>query len=183
MITLFRSIFAIFFISNFIGVSPLEAQTHWKNQLLKYIHTKLEKPDGGYGWEDQYDSHLTPTFAVIGILHNINSLPPDKESLVQFVRTHHPQYGPNAAAALAYKLEHPEVLYLKNGFLTGKETGASGSEMMTLIYQQIQSIVWLGSNASEFNEPISKWKSQAGNLANYEKHGYPVLEQEMMTPI
>ena len=183
MIILFRSLFAIVLILNFLGFSQVRAQAKWKNQLLNYIHTKLEKPDGGYGWEDQYDSHLTPTFAVIGILHDINSLPSDKESLVQFVRSHHPQYGPNAAAALAFKLDHPEVLYLKNGFLTGKETGASGSEMMTLIYQQIQSILWLGGDASEFNDPISKWKSQAGNLANYEKHGYPVLEQEMMTPI
>ena len=110
MIILFRSIFTIVLIFNFIGSVHLKAQSKWKEQLLNYIHTKLEKPDGGYGWEDQYDSHLTPTFAVIGILHDINSLPPNKESLIQFVRTHHPQYGPNAAAALSFKLAHPEVL-------------------------------------------------------------------------
>ena len=34
-------------------------------RLLAYLES-LSRPDGGYAWEDQPDSHLTPTFAVIG---------------------------------------------------------------------------------------------------------------------
>ncbi len=56
---------------------PVIAQQTWKAQLLNYLNTKLAKKDGGYGWEDQPDSHITPTYAVIGILNDIDQLPPD----------------------------------------------------------------------------------------------------------
>lgn len=159
----------------------LTAQSKWHADLLNYINLKLEKTDGGYGWEDQPDSHLTPTFAVIGILHDIDELPANHDKLISFVRSHHPQYASNSASALTYKETH-EVLYLKGEFLSG-EAGASGSEMMDLIYQQIQGILWLGGDVEEFRDPLRLWKSQAGNAANYEEHGYPVLLQEMMTTI
>lgn len=135
------------------------AQSQWERDLLNYIQSKLSKPDGGYGWEDQYDSHLTPTFAVTGILHTINALPANKSQLAEFIRTHHPQKGPN------------------------KEAGPSGSNMRNLIYEQIQAILWLGGDVSSFKEEVKSWKSQAGVLANYEGHGYGGLFQETMTPI
>ncbi len=135
------------------------AQSQWKNDLLQYIQTKLAKPDGGYGWEDQYDSHLTPTFAVTGILYDIDALPANKLPLAEFIRTHHPQKGPN------------------------KEAGPSGSNMRNLIYEQIQAILWLSGDVSSFKVEVQSWKSQAGVLANYEGHGYGGLYQETMTPI
>lgn len=143
----------------FFKSASVTAQENWKAQLLNYINTTLAKKDGGYGWEDQPDSHITPTYAVIGILNDIDQLPTDKKTLAEFVRTHHPQKGPN------------------------KETGPSGSQVRSLTYQQIQSILWLGGDVSGFAEEVKNWKSQKGNIANYEMHGYAPLNQEVMTPI
>ncbi|WP_169472260.1 prenyltransferase/squalene oxidase repeat-containing protein [Pedobacter hiemivivus] len=147
------------------------SQSGWKKELLNYIEGKLSKPDGGYGWEDQYDSHLTPTFAVTGILYDINELPANKSQLAEFIRTHHPQKGTNTTTSY----------YLGNG--PRGEAGPSGSNMRNLIYEQIQAILWLGGNVSSFNEDVKSWKSQAGVLANYEGHGYGGLFQETMTPV
>lgn len=134
------------------------SQPTWKKQVLRYVQS-LAKPDGGYGWKNQYDSHLTPTFAVIGILNAIQELPKSKLQLITFVKNHHPQKG------------------------TNKEAGPSGTQLRNLTYQQLQSIVWLGGDVSSFGEEVNGWKSQAGLLANYESHHFPVLMQEMMTPI
>lgn len=135
------------------------AQSTWKQELSRYIQQDLAKNDGGYGWKDQPDSHLTPTFAVIGILHNLGQLPGNRDPFIEFVRTHHPQHG------------------------VSKEAGGSGAEVRTLVYQQIQAILWLEGSAEAFADQVKDWESQAGFTANYEKHGYPVLMQEMMTPV
>ncbi len=144
-----------------IGFLPSTAfsQIRWKKELLDYIRNNLAKTDGGYGWEDQYDSHLTPTYAVTGILYDIGELPDNKNKITEFIRTHHPQKGPN------------------------KEAGQSGSQLRNLTYQQIQSILWLGGDVSSLISEVDQWKSQAGILANYEGNGFAVLMQEMLTPI
>jgi prenyltransferase beta subunit len=144
-----------------IGIVPLTAQGQgvWRTNLLKYINSKLLKTDGGYGWEDQPDSHSTVCFAVTGTLFDLDTLPPDKAKLAEFIRTHHPQRGPN------------------------KEAGPSGSDLRNLTYEQIQAILWLGGDVSSFSAMVSGWKTQAGLLANYEDHKYPVMYQEAMIPI
>src|SRR5690349_11624247 len=68
------------------------SQTHptdWPAPILAYLQ-RLARPDGGYAWEDQDESHLTPTFAVIGCHHLLGRTPPDPQRLADFVRTHHP---------------------------------------------------------------------------------------------
>src|SRR5690606_25903891 len=130
----------------------------WKADLRSYI-SKLAKPDGGYGWEDHYDSHLTPTFAVSGMLYHMDELPADRARLAEWIRIHHPQTGPN------------------------KEAGGSGAEMRNLVYEQIQSMKWLGADVSSFIPQVSAWKSQKGALANYESNKYAGLFQEAMSPI
>ncbi len=137
--------------------SAVNAQC-WRTDIIRYISSH-EKSDGGYGWEDQPDSHLTPTYAVTGILHNLGMLPENRKPLAEFILTHHPQKGPN------------------------REAGPSGTEMRNLVYQQIQAILWLGGEVSSFNEDVKNWKSQAGMLANYESHNFAGLYQETMTPI
>ncbi|MEJ7779763.1 MAG: prenyltransferase/squalene oxidase repeat-containing protein [Daejeonella sp.] len=156
-----------------VFLSPLQGfpQSSWKKELLNYIDSKLSKPDGGYGWEDQYDSHLTPTFAVTGILYNIGELPKNKSKLAGFIRDHHPQKGTNSSSN-----------YFMGNAPRG-EAGPSGSNMRNLVYEQIRSILWLSGDVSSFNEDVKSWKSQAGILANYEGHGYGGLFQETMTPI
>lgn len=156
-----------------LGWFPLSvpAQSAWKKKLLGYIQDKLAKPDGGYGWEDQYDSHLTPTYAVTGILYAINELPKDKTRLAEYIRTHHPQKGNNTA-----------LNYFAGANARG-EAGPSGSNMRNLIYEQIQATLWLNGDVSPFIDDVKSWKSQAGLLANYEGHNYGGLFQETMTPI
>jgi prenyltransferase beta subunit len=144
-----------------IGTVPLtvQGQAVWRTNLLKYINGKLLKTDGGYGWEDQPDSHSTVCFAVTGTLFDLDAQPTDKAKLAEFIRTHHPQRGPN------------------------KEAGPSGSDLRNLTYEQIQAILWLRGDVSSFSTLVSGWKSQAGLLANYEDHKYPVMYQEAMIPI
>ncbi|MXV13775.1 prenyltransferase/squalene oxidase repeat-containing protein [Hufsiella ginkgonis] len=148
------------------------AQSSWKKELLSYINTRLSKPDGGYGWEDQYDSHLTPTYAVTGILYDIDALPADKARLAEFIRTHHPQKS-TTTGTLNYFI----------GNTPRGEAGPSGSNMRNLVYEQIQAVRWLGGDLHSFDDDVKSWKSQAGVLANYEGNGYAGLFQETMTPI
>ncbi len=156
---LFRNALTIFAFLLFICLG-VNAQSNWKKSVIKYIEKNLSKADGGYGWEDQPDSHLTPTFAVIGILNDLDNLPANKQELIQFIKTHHPQRGKNI------------------------EAGPSGTEMRDLTYQQIKSIQWLDDgDASAFKEEVINWKPQFNKVSNFEEHGYPVFLQEMMTPI
>lgn len=148
----------LFVLLTFNVISPAGAQITWKQGLLQYVQT-LFKGDGGYGWADQPDGHLTPTFAAIGILHNLNALPADSHLLAQYVRSHHPQRMPLS------------------------EAGPSGTEMRDLVYQQIQALKWLGGNTDSFKEEVIRWKPQFNKVSNFEEHGYPVLQQEMMSPI
>jgi hypothetical protein len=180
---------AITFLLVVIVLVPLlsgysKGRANWKENMLHYVHS-LSKSDGGYGWKGQPDSHLTPTFAVVGILHDINKLPdqPRQKALVNFVRTHHPQFGAQVIQALIYKQKH-HINYLNAKWRKGTgAVGSSGSELRNLIYQQIRAILWLGGDASDFDPLVRIWKSQAGAIGNYEKHDYPVLYQEMMTPV
>lgn len=137
----------------------VKAQASWRADAIKYIDTKILKTDGGYGWEDQPDSHTTVCFATVGTLYDLNALPQDKAKLAEFIRTHHPQRGPN------------------------HEAGPSGSDLRNLTYEQIQAILWLGGDVASFTDDVSKWKTQAGLLANYEDHKYPVMYQEAMIPV
>lgn len=158
----FKNVFNIItgiFIFLSLGLEDLSAQNTWKAEVQQYIERNLKKSDGGYGWEDQYDSHITPTYAVIGILHDLDRLPENKQELITFIKTHHPQRQKN------------------------KEAGPSGTELRNLVYQQIQSVIWLNGDVSGFKTEVEAWESQAGKLANYESHGYPVLIQEVVKPV
>ncbi len=139
-------------------VSIAQAQSPWQRQLLSYINHHA-RADGGYGWPDQPDSHLTPTYAVIGILKDISQLPSNRERLLNFVKTQHPQRGIN------------------------REAGPSGTEMRNLVYEQIQSVRWLNGKTDEFQQEVLGWKPQNNKVSNFEEHGYPVFIQELMTPV
>ncbi|MEX0685130.1 MAG: prenyltransferase/squalene oxidase repeat-containing protein [Balneolales bacterium] len=135
------------------------AQIDGKSAVLNYINN-LAKEDGGYGWEDQYDSHLTPTFAAIGVLHHFGELPTDRQTLIKHIQNLHPQRNPN-----------------------NNEAGNSGTELRDLVYQQIKSLQWLGGDVTEYKNLVSNWETQAGKHANFEKNGHPAFMQEMMTPV
>lgn len=131
-------------------------ESRWRTDLLEYLDRHL-KPGGGYGWEDQPDAHLTPTFAAVGLLYHLNKLPSDRRGLAEFVRTLHPQRGRN------------------------REAGPSGTEMRDLVYQQLHTLAWLQADLSAWRPEVEAWRTQAGKRSHFELNGHPVLMQEMMT--
>lgn len=133
------------------GTSPSDA----RRLILRYL-ASLARPDGGYGWEDQPDSHLTPTFAVIGCHRLLKQAPPDTGALARFVRTHHPITG------------------------EGAEAGKHAADLRTFVYQQIQSLLWLGQDAASFRSQVQQWTRPSLYPAVYEPRRYPVFQQEMM---
>ena len=117
--------------------------------VLQYLKG-LSRADGGFAWEDQESSHLTPTFAVIGCFYLLKQSPPDKKRLAEFVRKHHPTQ--------LKKLEQ---------------------ERRVFEFQQIQSLVWLGEDTSELREKIRAWTKPLTYLKQYEQHGYPLFQSEI----
>ena len=96
--------------------------------VADYLDT-LARPDGGYAWPDQQQSHLTPTFAVIASFRVLGLEPPRRDLLVRFVREHHP--------ARLKKLEQ---------------------EHRQFEYQQIQALLWLGADASSFIPQVESFR-------------------------
>jgi hypothetical protein len=93
---------------------------------------------------------LTPTFAVIGCYHVLGQIPPRGKQLAQFVRNNHP-----------YQLKKLE------------------RELRVFEFRQIQSLRWLGEDASDFDELVKSWRQPAIYPAQYERHRYPVLQNEL----
>ncbi|MBL7153035.1 MAG: prenyltransferase [Phycisphaerae bacterium] len=122
----------------------------WVEEVLKYLEA-LRRGDGGYGWTEQERSHLTPTFAAIGCYHLMGREPPEKRSLVEFVRTHHP-----------FRIKKLE------------------RDLKVFEYQQIQSLLWLGEDAGSFRKQVQSWKRASVYPKQYERDGYPVLRFEAM---
>jgi hypothetical protein len=129
----------------------------WIIAIVKYLESHA-RDDGGYGWEGQDHSHLTPTFAVIGCYHLLRLDPPNIPALAQFIRTHHPRE--------LKKLDRVQKHF---------------------DWQQIQALVWLnqnnaGEDVSDFKDLVTSWKEPRSYPKQYEQQGYPVFQQEV-TPI
>lgn len=131
------------------NTSSQETIRESERALVAYLEG-LARDGGGYGWDDQQRPHLTPTFAVIGCYHALQSQPPKPSAVAEFVRTHHP--------AQLKKLEQ---------------------EHRSFDYQQVQSLKWLSADATPFRELILSWKAPRVYLKQYEQHGYPVFQQEI----
>ena len=120
-----------------------------RRTMLRYLES-LARTDGGYGWEGQEHSHLTPTFYVIGCYRLLGQTPPRRSELAGFIRTHHP--------GVLKKLEQERRIFE---------------------FQQVQALVWLGEDASELKAKILGWKQPLAYLKQYEQHGYPLFSSEM----
>ncbi|MSU50250.1 MAG: prenyltransferase, partial [Opitutus sp.] len=117
--------------------------------ITDYLQT-LVRPDHGYAWGDQDISHLTPTFGAIGAHRVLKVTPPNREALVEFVRTHHPR----------------EIKKLEQ-------------ERRIFDFQQVQALAWLDADLGEFRAKIAALTKPLGYLKQYERHGYPVLQSEL----
>jgi hypothetical protein len=131
-----------------VGDTPADS---WAWEVCRYLES-LRRPDGGYAWADQAQSHLTPSFAAVGCYRSVlRSDPPDKGAIVQFLRTHHP--------FAIKKLER---------------------DLPVFDFQQIQGLLWLDQDVSSFREQVKRWTKPSVYPAVYEKHTYPVLQMEVM---
>ncbi|MEW4564393.1 prenyltransferase/squalene oxidase repeat-containing protein [Bremerella sp. JC770] len=128
---------------NLAGQEPI--RQNWHSRVTVYL-ANLARSDHGYAWEDQQESHLTPTYAAVGCLNLLKALPDDTKTLEAFVRANHP------AAWKGLEQEHREF------------------EL-----QQIQTLQWLNADASDFAEKVRSWKEPVPYLPQYEKHRYPVF--------
>ncbi len=121
----------------------------WREKILNYL-ARHARPDGGYAWADQEESHLTPTYAVTGCHKLLGQLPPEPKKLAEWVRTHHP-----------LRKKKPE------------------QDILSFVYQQVQSLVWLGDKAEDLQPRVKAMVKPYRYLAQYEKHSYPVFESEV----
>jgi hypothetical protein len=129
--------------------ASLFAQKGALEEIARYLET-LAREDGGYGWEDQAHSHLTPTYAVIGSYRALKIEVPRKDRVAAFVRDHHP--------AQLKKLEQ---------------------ERRVFDFQQAQALAWLGEDAPEIREKVRGWKQPVAYMKAYEQHGWPVFQSEL----
>jgi len=104
----------------------------WAQPVVLYLET-LSKPDGGYGWPDQSFGHISATWAVVGAYKIVGREPPERDRLIDFVRTHHPFKVPTQRSV------------------------AHAGEMKSLVFQQIQSLNWLDASTSGFEDEVSTW--------------------------
>jgi hypothetical protein len=133
------------------AVGRLDAERpEWRTAVTAFLET-LSRPDGGYAWADQPEAHLTPTFAVIGCYHLLKEQPPNKAKAAEFVRQHHP--------SRLKKLEQ---------------------ELRGFEFQQIQSLLWLGEDASAFREQVRSWKKPTVYFKQYEQSGNPIFSFELL---
>ncbi len=118
--------------------------------VLTYL-AGLARPDGGYAWwEDQSQTHLTPTFAAVGCFRLLKHEPPNKAKLAEYIREHHP-----------FRIKKLE------------------RDLRVFEWQQIQSLLWLDENVSAFRDQVRRWTKPTTYPKQYEQHGYPVFRSEL----
>ncbi|MBX7121885.1 MAG: terpene cyclase/mutase family protein [Opitutaceae bacterium] len=120
-----------------------------RTRILAYLR-RHARPDGGYAFDGQQRSHLTPTFAVIAAHRLLGAELPEKESLIAFVRTHHPRE--------LKKLEQERRIFE---------------------FQQVQALRWLGDDATDFRDKIGAIIKPQEYKRQYERHGYPIFQSEL----
>jgi hypothetical protein len=119
-----------------------------------YFET-LDRPDGGYGWEDEPTGHLTPTYAAVAALRLLGGEVPRAAERAAFARKHHPYRGPEA------------------------ESRRHAAEIKTFVWQQIRIHQLLGMDPSPFLEEVRAWPAPSRYLANYESDANPLFQQEV----
>jgi len=122
----------------------------WMADVAGYLES-VRGADGGYGWWAGERSHLTPSYAAAGCYHLMGQEPPNKNTLAEYIRTHHP--------FRVKKLER---------------------DLRVFEYEQIQGLLWLGENADSFRGQVQGWTKPSAYPRQYERDGYPILRFEVM---
>jgi hypothetical protein len=132
-------------------LSPLATAAEDSAGTVTYLEG-LKRPDGGYGWDVDPHSHLTPTFAVLGCYRLVGKDIPAKTAAAGFVREHYPMLS-------ARHKDRP---------------------LRRFDYEQMQALAWLGEDISGFSQEVSGWTGPSIYTKAYEHEGYPVFQHEVM---
>ncbi len=126
------------------------ADPGWADQLSTWIESH-HHVDGGYAWEGLSRSHLTPTHAAIGSLHQMGRplTPARRQALIAYVSTHHPH----------------DLKPLQR-------------ETRRYLFDQLQSLHWLGADLTPFHSKITALTAPVAYPRQYEKSGSPYLPSE-----
>ncbi len=133
-----------------LAAQPARGAT-WERDAIAFLET-LRRADGGFAWPDEPDSALNPTFAAIACHRLLGLEPSRKEALINFVRS--------------APYPWPE--------LRRRERPLRGFE-----YEQAQSLIWLGADASLLQGAAAGWKAPSEYTTRYEGGGNPVFSQEV----
>lgn len=126
-----------------------QAPPAWRRAVTDYLG-RHARPDGGYAWEGQAESHLTPTYAAVGCYHVLGQPVPAAADVARFVRAGHP-----------FRRKTLE------------------RDIRVFEFQQIQALLWLGEDASAFRKPVRGWTRPMHYATQYEKGGNPVFHNEL----
>ena len=127
-------------------------------RIVSYLES-LARPDGGYGWEDQADSYLSVSYAVIGSYRLLGRRPPRRGALAKYIGEAHPIRSART------------------------ETRIHSTDPRIFLYEQIQSLLWLGYDASGYVRDVSLWTEPEPYPRRYEAHGYPLLREQALALI
>jgi len=117
---------------------------------------RLDRPDGGWGWEDEPTGHVTPTYAAVRSLRLLGGEISRPRERAEFVRTHHPYRGPT------------------------RETVRHAAEIRTFVWEQIRTLQLLGADLAEVEKEVAGWTKPSIYPPTYEKAGNPLFPQEAM---
>jgi hypothetical protein len=126
------------------AAAPVLAQPvrlSWRQAVLAYL-VRHARPDGGYAWAGEEDSHLTPTHAAVGCHRLLGEPVPAAGKVAAFVRAAHP-----------FRLKKLE------------------RDLRVFEFQQVQALVWLGQDPSAFRDADRGWTTPAGYAKQYEQDG------------
>jgi prenyltransferase beta subunit len=127
-----------------------ETRPSWHDAVVKYLQSLIRK-DGGFGWDGQPLSHLAPTYAAIGCHHLLGVAPPNPDGLARFVGENHPK----------------------------EWKGRLEQEHREFEFQQIQSLIWLGADASSFGDQVAGWREPVPYMEAYERDRNPVFRFQL----
>lgn len=126
-----------------------------RSAILEYF-ARLERPDGGYGWEGEPTSHLTPTWAAIEAHRILGADIPRRAALAGFVREGNPLTGPHS------------------------ETRPHAADLRSFTVQQIWALKALGEDPSPLADVVGRWNRAPSYPAAYERNRLPIFQQEAM---
>jgi hypothetical protein len=131
---------------------PASAQPRpaWRQAVLDYL-ARHARPDGGYAWPGEAESHLTPTHAAVRCFHLLSEPVPSAGNVAAFVRAGHP-----------FRLKKLE------------------RDIRVFEFQQIQVLDWLRQDVSAFRDMVRGWTTPTVYAKQYEQDGNPVFHNELM---